>query len=197
MPLVFIRLCLDAFKGFALLLTATPLFAWSSETLTPEPDASSYNFVTHYRVEIDARIERVWPVLLDFKAWMYDFELATVSGIPGVPGHLLNLYEGQDFKLQVTAVAPNNLVAVANLPMDFQGEFGTGVGIFTLHEIGTGTEVALSASRRYTWKGDGENPLQTRRSSEKFQRQTRAMWQRFLGRLKHLVEESASVPLTE
>ena len=35
----------------------------SSETLTPEPDDETYNFVTHYRVEIDASVEKLFLLL--------------------------------------------------------------------------------------------------------------------------------------
>ena len=161
----------------------------SSETLTPEPAGETYNFVTHYRVHIDAPKERVWPVLVNLKSWMYEFELSTITGEPGTEGQVLRLYSGQEFRIQVTKVIPNEMITIVNLPMTFKEEFVTGIGVMTLHETTNGTEVSLTMSRRYTWKGQGESPLRATRSSEKFQAQTRAMWQdRFLGRLKNLAE---------
>ena len=127
----------------------TPVQA-ASEALTPEPAGDAYNFVTHYRVQIEAPAAAVWPCLLNFKSWIYEFEHTTVSGVPGTPGHVARLYEGQAFLTQVTAVVPEQMIAIANLPLTFNGEFGTGVGIFTLHDLGGRTEVALSMSRRYT-----------------------------------------------
>ena len=122
---------------------------------------------------------------------MYEFELVSLAGEPGVPGQVLKLYEGQDFAIQLTAAEPYRLLAVANLPMTFQGEFGTGVGIFTLHRVEGGTEVSLTGSRRYTWHGEGPNPLKERRSSADFQAQTKAMWEdRFLARLKALAAKT-------
>ena len=121
---------------------------------------------------------------------MYEFELATIAGEMGQPGQILNLYEGQPFQLQVIAAEPHKMLTIANLPLTFQGEYGTGVGIFTLHAIETGTEVAITAARRYTWPDETSNPLQERRASAAFQAQTRVMWQdKFLARLKALVEE--------
>ena len=164
--------------------------SWAaSETLTPEPAGEAYNFVTHYRVLIDAPVAQVWPVLLNFRAWIYEFEHATVSGVPGMPGHVVRLYEGQDFLTQVTAVVPEKMIATVNLPLTFNGEFGTGVGVFTLHNHGGKTEVALSMSRRYSPAGEGFSNLEARRASAAFQASTRAMWQdRFLERLKVIAE---------
>ena len=172
-----------------LMLTATAS-AHASETLTPEPDEDSYNFVTHYRVHISAPVNRVWPALLDLKSWMYEFMLSPVSGIPESIGHVMQLYEGRDFRIQITAREPMKLLAISNLPMIFEGEFGTGVGIITLHQHGDATEVALTMSRRYTWREDGINHLRIRRSSAVFKDNTRAMWQGFLNRLKTDVERN-------
>ncbi len=160
-----------------------------SAALTPEPSSDTYNFVAHYRVQIDAPREAVWPHLLDFKSWMYEFELSTVAGTPGTEGQVLRLYAGQDFRIQVTRVVPHEMVAIVNLPMTFEGELGTGIGVMTLHDTPGGCEMALTMSRRYTWQGAGDNPLRSRRESADFHRTTDAMWQdRFLARLKALAE---------
>lgn len=173
------------------LLIAIPTFG--SATLTPEPDPATYNFVTHHREIIHATPEVIWPVLIDLKAWMYDFDLTTESGNPGEPGQILNLYQGQDFKLQLIAAEPGRLLAFANLPITFQGEFGTGVGIFTLHKQGARTEISLTGVRRYTWQdATSTNDLRKRRESPGFQQQTDATWQRFLKRLKALSEARAA-----
>ncbi|MEM7002130.1 MAG: SRPBCC family protein [Pseudomonadota bacterium] len=161
----------------------------ASETLSDEAAGKTYHFTTHYRSVINASPQAVWAVLIDLQAWMYEFELATETGMPGQPGQILNLYSGQDFKLQVIASDPPRMLVLANLPLTFQGEFGTGVGVFTLHKQGDQTEVALTGTRRYAWRGDGVNPLRQRRAEKQFQQATRRMWQRrFLGRLKQLVE---------
>ena len=189
-PRLFLPRCTTL--AFALLLvTATDVRA-ASASLVEEPDGNAYNFVTHYRVQISARAERVWPILIDLKSWMYEFELATVAGRAGNVGHTLRLYEDQEFLIQVTGVVPNELLAIVNLPTVFEGERVTGVGLFTLHERDGQTEVALTMSRRYVWVGDGDNPLRHQRASSAFGEQTRSMWQaRFLGRLKDLVEADA------
>ena len=173
----FVALCFLCGNGFA------------SETLTPEPDGNSYNFVSHYRITISAKPEEVWPVLIDLKAWMYDFDLSNLSGTPKEPGQVLNLYDGREFKIQIANAIPNQMLAMVNLPLTFRGEFGTGVGIMTLHETDQGTEVSLTMSRRYTWLEEAENPLRETRESCEFKNQTSAMWEdRFLTRLKQLAE---------
>ena len=172
-------------------MTASVSSAHAHESLTPEPSEIAYNFVTHYRVAIQAPPEVVWKHLIDLKSWMYEFDLSTETGLPGAPGQILNLYEGQDFKIQITAADPNRLLAIANLPVTFQGEYGTGVGIFTLHELQDSTELSLTASRRYSWSMEGPNHLRERRATESFQLQTRDTWQRFLERLKRLAEQTA------
>jgi hypothetical protein len=170
-------------------LSATSVAYADSESLTPEPSPETYNFVTHYRVQIDAPKEQIWPYLVNLKSWMYEFELSTISGTLGNEGQILRLYTDQDFKVQVTKVIPGELIAIVNLPMTFKGEFVTGIGVITLHQTKSGTEVSLTMSRRYTWAGEGENPLRATRSSEQFQDETRSMWQdRFLERLKNLAE---------
>lgn len=164
----------------------------ASETLTDEPSSEAYNFVSHYRVTIDAPANEVWPILIDFQSWMSGFEQSTVSGTPGSPGHVLRLYEGQDFMTQVTGVEPQKMLSVVNLPLTFNGEYGTGVGAFTLHEMDDRTEVSLTMSRRYTPAGEGFGKLKTTRQSSEFQARTRAMWQdQLLGNLKSIVEAGA------
>jgi len=161
-----------------------------SETLTVEPAGEAYNFVTHYRIQVAAPAAEVWAALIDFDAWMYEFEQSTVTGEAGTPGHVIRLYEGQDFLTQITAVVPQQMLSVVNLPLTFRGEFGTGVGIFTLHELGEVTEVSLTMSRRYSPAGEGFNEMRTTRESADFQERTRAMWQdRFLVRLKSIAEK--------
>lgn len=161
----------------------------ASETLTAEPSGEAYNYVTHYRVLIDAPTSEVWPVLMDFNLWMYEFEQSSVAGTPGTVGHVFRLYEGQDFLTQITAIVPERMVSIVNLPLTFNGEFGTGVAIITLHESDKMTEVSLSMSRRYSPAGEGYNEMRAIRDSGEFQERTRAMWKdRFLGRLKSLAE---------
>ncbi len=175
--------------GLILLAVSAPAHT-ASETLTSEPAGEAYNFVTHYRIQIEVPPSRVWPVLLDLESWMYEFEHASVSGTPGTAGHVSRLYEGQDFLTQVTGVVPQKMLSIANLPLTFKGEHGTGVGVFTLHENGNGTEVSLSMSRRYTAAGEGFSELRAIRQSPEFQARTREMWQeRFLERLRVLAED--------
>jgi hypothetical protein len=170
-------------------LLATSSSYADSESLTPEPSPETYNFVTHYRVQVDATKEQIWRHLVNLKSWMYEFELSTISGAPGTEGQILRLYEGQEFKIQVAKVIPREMIVIVNLPMTFKEEYVTGIGVVTLHQTERGTEVSLTMSRRYTWAGEGENPLRATRSSEQFQDETRSMWQdRFLGRLKELAE---------
>ena len=120
---------------------------------------------------------------------MFEFEQSTVSGTPGAPGHIVRLYEGQEFLTQTAAVEPERMLSIVNLPLTFRGEFGTGVGLFTLHELGDTTEVSLTMSRRYVQAGEGFDESRAARRSDEFQKRTRAMWQdRFLARLKDLSE---------
>lgn len=180
------------FKHIHALLVATFLVFSScaraaSETLTEEPSGDAYNYVTHYRILINAPASDVWPILIDFKSWMYEFEQSTVSGTPGTPGHLVRLYEGQEFLTQTTAVERERMLSVVNLPLTFKGEFGTGMGIFTLHDVAGNTEVSLTMSRRYSRVNEGFDTSRATRQSDEFQNRTRAMWQdRFLTRLKEL-----------
>ena len=163
--------------------------ATGSESVTPEPADDTYNFVSHYRVNIAAPVELVWPVLMDLKSWMYEFELLTVAGEQGSEGQVLRLYAGQDFMIQLTKVIPNELLSFVNLPLTFREELATGVSVITLQETTHGSSVSVTMSRRYTWQGEGENPLRTTRETAEFHKRTDAMWQdRFLTRLKALAE---------
>lgn len=121
---------------------------------------------------------------------MFVFEQSTVSGTPGTPGHVIRLYEGSEFLTQITAVEPERILSIVNLPLTFNGESGTGVGIFTLHELDDTTELSLTMSRRYSPIGDGFAASRATRGSDEFQKRTRVMWQdQFLARLKALTEE--------
>jgi len=165
----------------AALAMALWLPALASETVTVEPDPDSYHFVSHYSIVIDAPIETVWQHLVNLGSWMYEFEMALVSGTPGTQGEVRRLYSGQDFLVQTVKVIPNKLLVIANLPSTFQGESGTGISVMTLHENSGATTVDLTMSRRYTWKSGEPNVLKQRRESTEFANETRAMWQdRFL-----------------
>jgi hypothetical protein len=139
------------FTGFILYLAIAPSALANSESLTAEPGLKTYNFVAHYRVNIDAPPTRVWPILIDLKSWMFDFELSTLSGESGTEGRVLQLYAGQEFKVQATKVIPNEMLAIVNLPMTFKDEFAAGIGVMTLHPTTNGTEVSLTMSRRYIY----------------------------------------------
>ena len=163
---------------------------WASETVTPELGGSSYYFVSHYTVEIDAPAAKVWQQLVDIGSWMYEFDLTLESGTPGQEGEVRRLYAGQEFFVEITKLIPNRLLVFANLPSTFNGEHSTGVAIITLGEVDGVTTVNLTMSRRYTWNSSEPNPHRITRESSEFQERTRAMWQdRFLGRLRSLVEE--------
>lgn len=142
------------FTGLILYIAFVSSALGNSESLTTEPGLETYNLVTHYRVIIAAPPTRVWPILIDLKSWMFDFELSTLSGKPGTEGQVLQLYAGQEFKVQVTKVIANKMMAIVNLPMTFKDEFVTGIGVMTLHPTPIGTEVSLTMSRRYTWTGE-------------------------------------------
>ena len=177
---------------FCCVLThATPTFGF--EEVTGELKDDTYNFVSHYSVLIKASPEEVWSVLIQLDKWMYDFELKPLAGNDGQAGQILNLYAGQPFQIQISAAQPNRLLVIQNLPITFKNEYGTGTTVTTLHKTGEGTEVSLTMSRRYSFKGVGDNALRKQRESEVFQQQTRAMWeQRFLPKLKELVEHSTN-----
>jgi len=161
----------------------------ASDATTVEPDGDSYHYVSHFSIEIDAPIERVWENLIDVGSWMYEFELTLVAGTPGTEGEVRRLYEGQEFLIEITKVIPNELLVFANLPSSFNGEYSTGVAVITLDEAGGVTKVRLTMSRRYSWESDTPNTQRLMRESAEFSERTKAMWQhRFLGRLRSLSE---------
>ncbi len=165
--------------------------AVASETITSEPDGSSYHYVSHYTVDIDAPATAVWDHLIDLRSWMYEFDMSLESGTPGQEGEVRRLYPGQDFFVQITKIVPNELLVLANLPVTFNGEYSTGVVVITLTESDGVTTIELTMSRRYSWDSAEPNPARERRESPEFQERARAMWEdRFLGRLRTLVESS-------
>lgn len=171
----------------ACLLSLASSTAIASETITDEPVGDSYNFVSHYSVEIKAPVETVWKHLIDLGSWMYDFEMKPVSGLNELEGRVLRLYEGQEFYVQITKAIPQELLVIANLPTSMEGEqLSSGISVTTLTEKAGVTTVDLTMSRRYTWSKPGENPLKARRQSKAFKEKTRATWNRFLGRLEVL-----------
>ena len=173
-----------------LLILGFPHPLWAS-TLTVEPDEKTYHFVSHYRVVIDATATTVWKHLVNLGSWMYEFEMDSVSGDPGKEGEVLRLYATQDFYVQITRTVPNELLVIVNLPSTFRGESSTGVGVISLHEVSGHTTVDLTMIRRYTWQGDGINPMKRTRESQVFVESTRAMWQdRFLEKLRSLAENT-------
>lgn len=179
--------------GVLVASTAIAVSAKASETLTAEPSPDSYNYVSSYRVGIDAPAADVWPHLIDLGSWMYDFDMAPEKGDPGAVGQVLRLYPGQDFFVQIVSMTPNQNLVVANLPATFRDEFSTGIAVMDLVETGEKTTLSLTMSRRYTWQGEkGENPLRAMRSSEQFQQGSKATWTRFLDRLKSLAEAAGN-----
>jgi len=165
----------------------------ASDTITTEPGDDAYSFVSHYRIPIDAPVDIVWSHLMDLGSWMYDFELSHVSGEAGKEGEVLRLYPGQDFFSQIISIVPNELLVVANLPVTFKGEMATGVTVITLNAFQDRTTVDLTISRRFTWQAEGENPLKKTRESAEFIERTRAMWGRFLEKLRALSEAPSPV----
>ena len=162
-------------------------FSLASETLTDEPEGDSYNFVSHYSIEIDAPAEKVWKHLIVLGSWMYDFEMKPVSGLEKLEGRVVQLYEGQEFYVQIAKAIPAKLLVIANLPISMEGEqLSSGTSVTTLNENAGTTTVNLTMSRRYTWNGSGENHLRSRRQSEEFIDNTRSTWERFLGKLAEL-----------
>ena len=146
------------------LCTILAVLAWlpsasASETVTPEPDGSSYHFVSHYTVEIDSPASTVWDQLVDVGSWMYEFDLALESGTPGEEGEVRRLYAGQEFFIEITKMIPNELLVFANLPATFNGEASSGVAIITLSETDEVTTIDLMMSRRYSWDGTEPNPV--------------------------------------
>ena len=177
--------------GFGLAAAAfVAAAAMASETVTPEPDGSTYHFVAHYAVDVEAPATAVWDQLVDIGSWMHEFELTHESGAPGQEGEVRRLYSGQDFFIEITKIIPHELLVFANLPTTFNGEHSTGVAVITLTETVGTTTVKLTMSRGYSWDGTEPNPQKATRESPEFHERTRAQWQdRFLGRLRALVEE--------
>lgn len=177
--------------GFSLLMlamTSAPT-ATASETLTVEPDGTSYHFVSHYSIDVAAPADEVWNQLVDVGSWMYEFDLSMVSGKPGQEGEVRRLYTGQDFFIEITKVIPNELLVFANLPSTFNGESSTGVAVISLNGGNGMTTVKLTMSHRYSWDSTEPNPQRSVRESPEFRERTRAMWnERFLPKLKSLVE---------
>ena len=181
-------------SGFFLLGSLFSVAAQAHETLTLEPDENSYSFVSQYRKAINVAPEKVWPHLVDLKSWMYEFDLSHHSGEPKKVGQVLRLYPKQDFFIQLTSMIPNNTLVMANLPSTFQGEYSTGIGVITLTEIQGKTLVNLVMSRRYTWRGEGDNTMRGTRESAEFMQRTRATWSKFLDRLQLLAEGGLATP---
>ncbi len=168
---------------------ATPVIA--SESITSEPDGSSYHYVSHYSIEVNAPAATVWAQLIDLRSWMYEFDMSLESGTPGQEGEVRRLYPGQDFFVEVIKVVPSDLLVLANLPATFNGEYSTGVAVISLTESDGITEIKLTMSRRYSWDSAEPNPQRAMRESSEFQERNRAMWEdRFLERLRLLVESS-------
>lgn len=183
---------LQSLAGKILLVAAAiaPLQqATASETVTAEPDGTSYHFVSHYTIDVAASASEVWDQLVDLGSWMYEFDLMPESGQPGKEGEVRRLYAGQDFFVEITKTIPRELLVFANLPSSFNGENSTGVAVIMLSESDGTTTVKLTMSRRYSWDSEEPNPQRSMRESPEFQERTRAMWnERFLPRLKALVE---------
>ena len=173
----------------AALVAMSATIATASETLTPEPDDSSYHYVSHYSIGVNAPASAVWNRLVDLSSWMYEFDLSLESGSPGQEGEVRRLYSGQDFFIETTKIIPDELLVFANLPSSVNGEYSTGVVVITLSEDNGTTTVKLTMSRRYRWDSPESNPQRAMRETPEFQERTRAMWnERFLPRLKSLVE---------
>ncbi len=182
-----------AFKIWVLLqLFVTQVSA--DDSLVSEPNDKIYNYVSHYEVLIKAPAEEVWPVLRDLSKWMYAFDLSPVSGDKGEEGEILRLYPEQDFLIQITKIVPNKLLVIANLPSTFRQELSTGVASISLQEMAGNSIVRIVMSRRYSWLGEGDNPMKEFRKSEEFALNSKALWQgRLLGKLKYLVENKSTI----
>lgn len=178
---------LGLFVAGALLGTEPGL---ATEIITDEPEGNVYSFVSHYRLNIAAPAKTVWHHATHYGSWMNAFDMAHESGTPGTAGEVIRLYAGQDFFMQATAVVPEELLVLSNLPMTMQGEHATGIAVITLNETESGTTIDLTMSRRYSWDQEGENPMKAMRQSAQFQGNTEKMWRGFLANLKELSEAS-------
>ena len=175
--------------AIAVAVTLSACIATASETVTAEPNGSSYHFVSHYSVDVNASVPAVWQHLVDVGSWMYEFDLSLESGIPGREGEVRRLYSGQEYFIEITKVIPGEVLVFANLPAEQNGEHSTGIAVITLSQCEGVTTVNLTMSRRYSRDSAEPNPLRLMRESPEFHERARAMWQdRFLGRLKSLAE---------
>jgi hypothetical protein len=158
-------------------------------------DDSAYDSVLHYRSQIDAPPARVWPQVMNFGDWMFDYDMIHESGPRAGVGEVLRLYEGQDFFVETIELIPGRLYVGRNHPAVFEGERGTGLVVLILADIGGRTLVDLNLVRRYEFLGEGENPMRAVRQSEAFLERNRETWEeRFLPRLKSLSERAAANP---
>ena len=174
-----------------LVLISSLLFGLgASAQVVDEPNGSAYHYVKSYRIEVAAPPAEVWPHVMNLGGWMFEFEMKTIEGTPGQVGSVVRLYEGQEFETLLTAVEPEQLLIMANLPITDRGETGTGIGVVHLTDIDDATEVSLIMNRRYDWRGTRENVLRTTRQSVEFNQRTDAMWTKFLERLKAMAEGS-------
>jgi hypothetical protein len=165
------------------------------DSIVEEVDGKSYNYISFYEVTIDQRIGLVWPQLKNLSSWMFEFELSNVAGDIGQEGEVLRLYPKQDFFIQVAKIIPEKLFAIVNLPVKFKDELSTGNAIIHLTEVDEKTVVSITMNRRYTWLGQGENPMRAIRKSESFAMNSKVMWEeKFLGRLKQLTEKYRETP---
>lgn len=121
--------------AIACLLLLVSSLAVASESLTDEPGGKSYNFVSHYSIEIDAPAKTVWTHLTNLGSWMVDFDMAPISGFNELEGQVLRLYEGQGFYVQITKAIPGELLVISNLPTSMEGErLTSGISVTTLIE---------------------------------------------------------------
>ncbi|WND03909.1 hypothetical protein QGN29_05925 [Temperatibacter marinus] len=177
-------------RAILLFMTIISFSAYADDTIVEEADGLSYVYTSYYEITIDRNSAAIWPIVKNLPAWMYEFELSYVSGEKGAEGEVLRLYPGQEFFIQVTKLIPEKLLAIVNSPSKFRGESSTGSAVIHLNERGNKTVVSLTMSRRYTWHGEGENPMKAMRKSAAFAENAKAMWQeKFLGRLKELAEK--------
>ncbi|VUD64903.1 hypothetical protein TDB9533_03429 [Thalassocella blandensis] len=166
---------------------------YTEEFITQEPNTKSYNLVSHYEQLISAKPEIVWPHVMNLKTWMVDFEMSHVSGEIDQVNEVLRLYPEQEFYVQRTAVIPNRLLSIANLPVKYNNEVLTGIGIITLQKLGNKTLVSVTMSRRFTWLGDGDNPMKSKRLSEVNQQRRANTWKSFLLKLQSLAEATSPI----
>ena len=161
---------------------------WADTVIIDSALADAYHFVDTYEILIDATPEQVWPHLIDLGSWMYEFSMIHESGPRRAEGEVYRLYEGQDYFMELAKLIPGKLVIAVNLPSELQGEQLSGVGMFTLTEVGGKTLVSNFMSRHFVWLADTPDTLRERRASAEFQTSTQDRWNRFLERLRDRVE---------